>query len=136
MSGETEHILHIVEEAVRDDFRKPMRTAPMTPALAADMLQRIPAGGGLDPATVAAHLRTLPPDTREGVRLGKSANQTVLTVSVPGDRRVAFEWANELVERMSASGVKMNLGPAKTTDLKVFWGKPDVNTLIEIGYDD
>jgi hypothetical protein len=30
----------------------------------------------------------------------------------------------------------MNFGPGKSTHLKVFWGTPEVNTLVEIGGDD
>ncbi len=36
----------------------------------------------------------------------------------------------------SATSVKMNFGPGKATDVRVFWGTLEVNTLIELGGED
>lgn len=137
MSNESERILRYLQQAARDNFKTvDLRTYPMTPDLAATVLRRIPADENLDPVKVADHLGKLPRNTGDGVRLQRSTDGTVLTISVPGDRMAAVDWANEFIERMSASRIKMNLGPDKATDMKVFWGKPDINTLIEGGGED
>ena len=137
MSNKAARILAYLEEAARDNFETvDLRTLPMTPELASIVVRKIPASDGLEPEELAAHLHTLPADSGECVRLQKTAGQTYLAVSIPGDRRAALEWANALLENLSAASVKMNLGPRKRTDLKVFWGKPDINTLIDIGGED
>ena len=59
-----------------------------------------------------------------------------MRLDLPRPVKYAFEWAEQVLGNTGASSVKMNFGPGKTTDLKVFWGKPEVNTLIEIGGED
>ena len=134
MAVPTGRVLSLVETANRENFPDGIfRTEPMTPALAVQLIRRIPGRDGFDPERVAEHLRMLPSGTEEEIRVGKTAGAIYLSISIPGDRRAALEWANDGIDRMSATGLKMNLGPGKPTDLKIFWGKPDINTLIDIG---
>ena len=134
MAVSAERILSLVETANRESFPDGIfRTEPMTPAMAAQLVRRIPGRDDFDPERVAEHLRMLPSGTEEVIRVGRTAGAIYLSVSIPGDRRAAFEWANDGFDQMSAAGLKMNLGPGKPTDMKIFWGKPDVNTLIDIG---
>ncbi len=126
-------ILKALEEGARDGFRRAVQTGPMSPRLAADVVRRLPKAERFDPERVAKHLAKLPAPATEYVRIARSAHQTVLSISFPGSRKAAFEWTDEILETMAAASVKMNLGPSKDTDLKVFWGQPDVNTLIDIG---
>ncbi len=134
-SDAAQRLLSEVEKAVHDGFATPLRTGRMVPMVAAEVLCRLPADHGFQPTEVAAHVRKLPPNTGEAIRLDRTRNATILSVAIPGDRRVAFDWAHELLQGMAASGVKMNLGPYKATDLKIFWGTADVNTLVDAGAD-
>lgn len=134
MTEKEERILELVDRAGRDGFRTvALRTEFLTPAVAARILRRLPAGEGFDPEKIASHVELLPEGTGESVVIGRSASQAHLTVAIPRSPRHAFEWANELMTASGASSIKMNFGPGKATHLKVFWGKPEVNTLIEIG---
>jgi len=132
-----ERTLSAVRNAAKNEFKQTMvRSDPLSPASAAEVLRGFPARDGFDPAAVAAHVGKLPAATADAIRLGISASQMYMVVAVPGDRRAAFDWAHALLERMGASGLKMNLGRDKPTDMRIFWGKPDVNTLVEVGGDD
>jgi len=134
MTDKEERILDLVERASRDGFRSiALRTEFMSPSLAARVLRRLPASEGFDPEKIAAQLERLPEGTGENVVLGRTASQAFVVVSIPRNPRHAFEWAEQMFPATGASSVKMNFGPGKATDLKVFWGKPEVNTLIEIG---
>ncbi len=109
------------------------RTNAMTPAEAAAFLRRLPEEGGFSPQKVATIVERLPEGTGQTIQFGKSSSQASLGVAIPGDPKLAFEWARELMAATLATSVKMNFGPDKPTDLKIFWGKPEVNTLVEIG---
>jgi hypothetical protein len=137
MSDKAERVLDFTERAARDGFRSiALRTDFVTPSLAARVLRRLPKGDGFDPEKIASHVERLPEGTGENVVVGRTASQAFLIVSIPRDPRHAFEWAEGLMSGTGASGVKMNFGPGKSTDVKIFWGKPEVNTLIAIGGDE
>jgi hypothetical protein len=137
VSDKLKRLLDLVDRAATDGFRSiALRAEYITPALAAQLLRRLPAAEGFDPEKIAEHLERLPEGTGENVVIGRSASQAFVRVSVPRSPRHAFEWAEALLSTTSATGVKMNFGPGKATDLKVFWGKPEVNTLVEIGGED
>ena len=134
MPEDGKQILEFAERAARDRFRTiALRTQPMTPDLAAAVLRRLPQEGGFDPQKIASHLEALPQETGEAVQVGKSASQAFVAVAIPHPADRAFAWAQQLMADTSATSLKMNLGPGKPTDVKVFWGKPEVNTLIGIG---
>ncbi len=127
-------VLDFAERAARDRFRSiALRTELMTPQLAAEVLRRLPEDEGFSPQKIAAHLERLPVGTGESVIVGKSTDQAFVSVAIPYEPKGAFEWAQDLIANTSATSVKMNFGPGKATDVKIFWGKPEVNTLIEIG---
>lgn len=113
-----------------------LHTEPISPSLAADVLRVLPPSEGFDPEKIARQIERLPKETSDRVQVGKSPSQAFVAASVPGTAADAFAWAQELMSATSASSVKMNFGPGKRTDVKVFWGKPEVNTLIEIGGED
>ncbi len=127
-------VLDFAERAARDHFQNiALRTEVMSPALAAAVLRRLPEEEGFKPQDIATHLEALPEGTGAHVQLGKSASQAFLAVAIPRDPKHAFAWAHELMMATSATSVKMNFGPSKATHIKIFWGKPEVNTLVEIG---
>lgn len=137
MTDKPQRIFELVDRAARDGFRNvALRTEYITPALAAQVFRRLPAEDGFDPAKIAEHIERLPEGTGENVVIGRTASQAFVRVSIPRSPRHAFEWAETLLGTTGASSVKMNFGAGKATDLKVFWGKPEVNTLIEIGGED
>jgi hypothetical protein len=137
MTEKERRILDFVESAARDGFQSvTLRTELVTPALGAEVLRRLPGEEGFDPREIAAYLEKLPEGTGEGVQVGRSSSQAFVGVAIPRDPRHAFEWAEELMAATSATSVKMNFGPGKATHLKVFWGTPEVNTLVEIGGED
>ena len=108
----------------------------MTPTLGAEVLRRLPDAEGFAPRKIAESLEKLPEGTGENVQIAKSASQASVSVAVPRNPRHAFEWADELMSATSATSAKMNFGPGKATHLKIFRGKLDVNTHIEIGEED
>lgn len=129
-----ERVLSLVDTANREEFPNGVfRTEPMTPVVAAQIIRRVPAEEGFDPDRVMAHLERLPSGRDEVIVLGRTTGAIYLAISIPGDRRAAMEWASEVIDAMRASGAKVNVGPDKPTDLKIFWGKPDINTLVETG---
>ena len=137
MSDQTARAIEMVNQAKSDGFKSvQLRTERLAPGDAAEVIRHLPGDGGFDPGAIATHVEKLPDTTGQAVQLSKSATRTVLAVSIPGPASEAFEWANTLQESLSAAGVKMNFGPSKTSDLKVFWGVPDVNTLIDLGGED
>ena len=137
MTANEQRILDFAERAARDRFySSALRTTLMTPGLAAAVLRRLPEEDGFSPEKIAAHVERLPAGTGENVQIGKSASQAFVAVAIPRQPRRAFEWAEELMTATAATSVKMNFGPGKATNVKVFWGKPEVNTLIEIGGDE
>ncbi len=137
MTDKGMRILDLAEQAARDGFRSiALRTEFMTPQLAAQVLRRLPAEQGFPPEKIAEHLEQLPQDTGAAVIVGKSTGQAFIIVSIPHDPRDAFEWARELIDKTAATSIKMNFGPDKATDVKIFWGKPEVNTLVAVGGDE
>ena len=137
MTEKERRILDFAERAAQDGFRSiSLRTELVTPELAARILRLLPEGDGFDPAKIAEHVQRLPEGTGENVQVGRSASQTFVAAAIPRSPRHAFEWAEGLLSATGASSVKMNFGPGKSTHLKAFWGKPEVNTLIEIGGED
>jgi hypothetical protein len=137
MTQRDRHILDFAEQAARDGFRSiSLRTELVTPELAARILRLLPEGDGFDPAKIADHVQRLPEGTGENVQIGRSASQAFVAAAIPRNPRHAFEWAESLLGATGATSVKMNFGPGKATHLKVFWGKPEVNTLVEIGGED
>ena len=134
MTDEQERVFEFAEHAARDGFQSvAVRTELMTPHLAAAFLRRLPAEEGFNPAKIATRLQHLPNGTGKNVQLGKAASQAFLGVAIPQDPKRAFEWAQELMTATSATSVKMNFAPAKATNVKIFWRKPEVNTLVEVG---
>jgi hypothetical protein len=134
MTDAANQVIEQLDQEARAGFPKgAFRTDPLGPREAAGVLRRIPPAHGFDGGSVAAHVERLKGDGIDMVRFGRTAAATFLTVSLSGDRRAAFEWADATLQRLGATSVKMNLGPGKPTDAKIFWGKPDINTLIEIG---
>ena len=137
MTANEQRILDLAERAARDrSYSSALRTTPMRPALATAVLRRLPEEEGFSPEQIAAHIEQLPDDTGENVQVGKSTSQAFVAVAIPGQPKLAFGWAEKIMTTTSASSVKMNFGPGKPTNVKIFWGKPEVNTLIEIGGDD
>ena len=137
MTEKERRLVEFAEQAARDGFRSvALRTELITPSLAAEVLRHLPAEDGFDPAKIADFVEDLPEGTGESLALGKTSSQAYVSVAVPRNPRHAFEWAEELMAATSATSAKMNFGPGKPTHLKIFWGKPEVNTLIEIGGDD
>ena len=135
MNETAQSLVNEIRAAASGGFRTPVRSEPMAAAEAFDVVSALPARDGLNPDAVAEHLRSLGGAAKE-IRVGLAGGQTVLTLAVSGARQAAFAWADALLERMSASGIKMNIGPQKPTSMKVFWGKPDINTLIDLGGED
>ena len=126
--------LRIADYADGSDASSPdQRTTAMTPAEVAAFLRRLPEEGGFSPQKVATFVERLPQGTEQTLQFGRSASQASLSAAIPGDPKLAFEWARELMTATLVTSVKMNFGPDKPTDLKIFWGKPEVNTLVEIG---
>ncbi len=72
-------------------------------------------------------------EARVAVEAKCAVLEAFLAVAIPRDPKHAFEWAHGLMAATSATSVKMNFGPSKATHIKIFWGKPEVNTLVEIG---
>ena len=137
MTDNEQRILDFAERAARDRFySSALRTTLVTPGLAAAVLRRLPEEEGFTPEKIASRIERLPEDTGENVQIGKSASQAFVAVAIPREPKLAFEWAEEMRVATSATSVKMNFGPGKATNVKVFWGKPEVNTLIEIGGDE
>jgi hypothetical protein len=136
MTDTEQRILDFTEHAARDHFEGvALRTKPMTPSLAAAVLRRLPEERSFSPSGIATHVERLAPGGGS-VQVGKSASQAFVVAAIPGSPQQAFEWAAELMTATGAASVKMNFGPGKATHVKVFWGKPEVNTLIEIGGDE
>jgi len=134
MTVKEEQILEFAERAARDGFRSvALRTEVLTPDLASRVLQRLPEGEGFAPEKIATHLDRLPGGSDASVRVGRSASQASLSLAIPGSPAKAFQWIEGLMGATGATSVKMNFGPGKPTDAKIFWGTPEVNTLIEIG---
>ncbi len=137
MSDDGAPILDFAERAAQEGFQTiSLRTEPMTPTLAAEVLRRLPDQEGFDPQKIASYVDELSPATGSRVQVGKTASQAFLATSIPWNPKRAFEWAFGLMTETAASSVKMNMGPGKATHVKIFWGKPEVNTLVEIGGDE
>jgi hypothetical protein len=136
-SDKRARMLDFAERAARDRFQTiALRTERLTPALAAELLRALPGAPAFDAARIAAHVEHLPEGTGESVVIARSASQAWLSTSIPRSPRHAFEWVEELVAETGASSAKLNLGPGKATDVKVFWGTPEVNTLVALGGED
>ena len=134
MTADGEPILDFADRAAQEGFQTiSLRTEPMTPALAGRVMRRLPEQDGFDPQKIASHIEELSPAPESRVQVGKSNSQVFVAASIPWNPKRAFEWAYGLMIDSSATSVKMNIGPGKATHVKVFWGKPEVNTLVEIG---
>jgi hypothetical protein len=137
MSDKIQRAIELIRRAAADGFHSVhLRTDRLTPGGAARVIRQLPSDAQFDSEKIALQVERLPAGTGEGVQLIKSAAQAVLAVSIPGPARAAFDWAEALQSSTSASGIKMNFGPGKATDVRAFWGKPEVNTLVEIGGDE
>ncbi len=134
MTADGALILDFADRAAQEGFQTiALRTEPMTPALAGRVMRRLPEQDGFDPQKIASHIEELSPAAESRVQIGRSASQAFVAASIPWNPKRAFEWAYGLMIDSSATSVKMNIGPGKATHVKVFWGKPEVNTLVEIG---
>lgn len=129
MNASAQEFISDLRNAAKSNFRTMVRSEVFTPAAAAEAVAAAPTRDGFRPAEVAAHVGKL---NGANVSLTVSESQIVLTVSAP-DKRAAFDWASSALEKLGASNAKMNFGNDKNTYLKVFWGRPDVNTLVDIG---
>ena len=134
MTADGEPILDFADRAAQEGFQTiSLRTEPMTPALAARVMRRLSEQDGFNPQKIASHIEELSPAPESRVQVGKSNSQVFVAASIPWNPKRAFEWAYGLMIDSSATSVKMNIGPGKATHVKIFWGKPEVNTLVEIG---
>lgn len=133
MDASAQQFIDDLRAVAKNNFKSAVRSEALSPAAAAQALGAAPSRDGFRPADVASHVGKL---SGANVHVAISDVQIALTVSLPGDRRAAFDWAHTTLDKLGASNVKMNFGKDKNTDVKIFWGRPDVNTLVDIGGSD